>query len=141
MYLPHHDELIGPDRAVLKEALLRYAREGLTLAQRVAATNADLGYSIGYDRLYLPYETLPKHETSIFYLFRLTKLKKWNKEFNIQSTRKPPPLETATQYILDEVEKDITQGNGPTFVKSRLKDKDIAIPRCVVSVITQLKFS
>jgi hypothetical protein len=44
-------------------------------------------------------------------------------------------LETATQHILDEVEKDITEGNGPNFVKSRLKDRDIAIPQCVVSLI------
>ena len=43
----------------------------------------------------------------------------------------------ATQHILDEVEKDITQGNGPVFVKSRLKDRDIAVPRCVVSLITR----
>ena len=39
---------IGPDHAVLEATLLRYAREGLTLAQRVAAINVDLGYSIGY---------------------------------------------------------------------------------------------
>jgi hypothetical protein len=63
-------------------------------------------------------------------------VKKLNKEFNIPSSRKPPPLETATQHILDEVEKDITQGNGPVFVKSRLKDRDIAVPRCVVPLIT-----
>ena len=42
--------LIGPDRAILEEVLLRYAREGLTLAQHVAATKADLGYLMGYDR-------------------------------------------------------------------------------------------
>lgn len=87
MCLPHHDELIGPDRAVLKEALLRYAREGLTLAQRVAATNADLGYSIGYDRLYLPYETLPKHETSIFYFIQAYKTEEV--EQGIQHTKHP----------------------------------------------------
>ena len=116
----------GPDRAVLEATLLQYARKGLSLAQRVATINVDLGYSMGYERCCHGHKALPK---TLF--FRLTKLKKWNKEFNIPSTQNPPSLETATQHILDKVEKDITQGNGPIFVKSRLKDRDIAIPRCV----------
>jgi hypothetical protein len=45
--IPHGP--IGPDRAVLEEVLRQYAQQGLTLAQRVAATNSDLGYSVGYE--------------------------------------------------------------------------------------------
>ena len=53
--IPHAQ--IGPDHTALEEVLLRYAREGLTLAQRVAAINADLGYSMGLSCMTEGYET------------------------------------------------------------------------------------
>jgi len=64
-------------------------------------------------------------------IVRKTTLKKLNKEFSVPSSRKPPPIEVATQAIIDEVEKDTQQANGPCYVKSKLKDKDIAVPRYV----------
>jgi len=39
---------IGPDDEVLKEALHRYAREGLKLEERVVSLHDELGYSIRY---------------------------------------------------------------------------------------------
>ena len=36
------------------------------------------------------------------------------------------------QAIADEVETDLRQGNGPNFVKSKLKDKGIAVPQYVL---------
>ncbi|KAJ7195476.1 hypothetical protein GGX14DRAFT_403946 [Mycena pura] len=39
------------------------------------------------------------------------------------------PIEEAIQAIIDEVEPDVTQSNGPRYVKSKLKDKLILVPR------------
>ncbi|KAJ7099174.1 hypothetical protein C8R44DRAFT_747860 [Mycena epipterygia] len=39
------------------------------------------------------------------------------------------PREEMVQAIIDEVEQDITQSNGPRYVKDKLKDKLILIPR------------
>jgi hypothetical protein len=64
--------------------------------------------------------------------FSLTLLKKLNKEFRVPTVRKPQPMETMRQAIVDEVETDLRQGNGPNFVKSKLKDKGMAVPRYVL---------
>ena len=40
--------------------------------------------------------------------------------------------EEARQAILDEVDKDVTQSNGPNFVKGKLKDRGIMVSRCVL---------
>ncbi|KAJ7222731.1 hypothetical protein B0H12DRAFT_1078233 [Mycena haematopus] len=42
------------------------------------------------------------------------------------------PLEETVQAIVDEVEPDVTQSNGPRYVKSKLKDKLILVPRHVL---------
>jgi hypothetical protein len=43
----------------------------------------------------------------------------------------------AAQAITDEVDKDTTQQNGPNYVKSKLKDKLIMVPRSVLRNIVQ----
>ncbi|KAJ6605198.1 hypothetical protein DFH09DRAFT_1067474 [Mycena vulgaris] len=48
-----------------------------------------------------------------------------------RSTR---PREETVQAIIDEVEQDITQSNGPLFVKAKLKDKLIMVPRLAVTL-------
>ena len=84
--IPHWP--LGPDRAVLEEVLLRYAREGLTLAQRVAATNSDLGYSLGYDKLGLFMAT--KLFLNLKFLFFIIQAYKTEEvEQGIQHTKHP----------------------------------------------------
>jgi hypothetical protein len=43
----------------------------------------------------------------------------------------------AAQAIADEVDKDTAQQNGPNYVKSKLKDKLIMVPRSVLRNIVQ----
>ena len=62
-------------------------------------------------------------------LTRKTKLNELERKFAIPSVRKPPRADEARQAIIDEVEKDVNQRNGPLYIKSKLKDKGIMIPR------------
>jgi hypothetical protein len=64
-------------------------------------------------------------------LTRKTKLNELERKFAIPSVRKPPRADEARQAIIDEVEKDVNHRNGPIYIKSRLKDKGIMIPRYV----------
>ena len=50
-------------------------------------------------------------------------------KFAIPSVRKPPRADEIRQAIVDEVEKDVNCGNRPLYIKSKLKDKGIMIPR------------
>jgi hypothetical protein len=58
-------------------------------------------------------------------------LNELERKFAIPSVRKPPRADEARQAIVDEVEKDVNQRNGPIYIKSKLKDKGIMIPRYV----------
>jgi hypothetical protein len=59
-------------------------------------------------------------------------LNKIERRLGIPSVRRSKlPQEEATQAILDEVDQDIVQNNGPHFVKDKLTDKLILIPRRV----------
>lgn len=64
-------------------------------------------------------------------LTRKTKLNELERKFAILSVRKPPRADEARQAIIDEVEKDVNQRNGPLYIKSKLKDKGIMIPRYI----------
>ncbi|KAJ7790046.1 hypothetical protein B0H14DRAFT_2277457, partial [Mycena olivaceomarginata] len=62
-----------------------------------------------------------------------TKLNQLEKQLDIPSIRRTPaPREMAAQVIADEVDKDTAQQNGPNYVKSKLKDKLIMVPRHIV---------
>ena len=48
-------------------------------------------------------------------LTRKTKLNELERKFAIPSVRKPPRADEARQAIIDEVEKDVNQRNGPLY--------------------------
>jgi len=61
---------------------------------------------------------------------RKSKLNQFERQFNIPSVRRPQlAQEEIVQLVIDEVEKDVTQNNGPNYVKAKLKDNDIKVPR------------
>ncbi|KAJ7082792.1 hypothetical protein C8R44DRAFT_894703 [Mycena epipterygia] len=101
-----------PSDADLKDALLRYASQGLKLDRRIANLKSDLNYSIGR-----------------------TKLKELQKKFQIPMTRKPLPLEVARQTVIEKVQEDILQGNGPNYFKTVLQQEGIMIPRDTIRQI------
>ncbi|KAJ6555752.1 hypothetical protein B0H19DRAFT_947972, partial [Mycena capillaripes] len=45
--------------------------------------------------------------------------------------RKPPPIEVARQAVIDKVQKDVMQGNGPDYFKTQLQQEGMMIPRFV----------
>ncbi|KAJ6525586.1 hypothetical protein B0H10DRAFT_1864030 [Mycena sp. CBHHK59/15] len=105
------DKECTPD-AELKAALLRYAAQNLRMEVRRANLKSDLNYSIG-----------------------LTKLKQLHTKFDIPRIRKPPPLEVARQAVIDKVQMDVSQGNGPNYFKTVLQQEGIMIPRDTVRKI------
>lgn len=58
------------------------------------------------------------------------------RRLEIPSVRRTPAArEVATQAIIDEVEKDIAQGNGPNYVKSKLQDQLLMVRRFGMTVL------
>ncbi|THH19591.1 hypothetical protein EW146_g1615 [Bondarzewia mesenterica] len=115
-----HGSKAYPPDDIFRDTLLRYVQQGLSRDEKIAALRKDLGLSIGND--YYRRTTLNQHE----------------KRLDIPSVRKPPPLEVATQLVLDEVEKGGLKGiehNGPSFIKGKLKDNGVPIPRDLVRQI------
>ncbi|KAJ7156233.1 hypothetical protein C8R46DRAFT_429357 [Mycena filopes] len=99
-----------PADEVLKETLLKYVHQGLTQKQKIERLAKDHNLQIG-----------------------TTKLNQLEKKLEIPSVRRTPaPREVAAQAIADEVDKDTAQQNGPNYVKSKLKDKLIMVPRDTV---------
>ncbi|KAJ6464706.1 hypothetical protein DFH09DRAFT_1254597 [Mycena vulgaris] len=102
-----------PPDDVLKATLLTYVEQGLKQHQKLERLVADHHLSIG-----------------------TTKLNELERRLEIPSVRRTPAArEVATQAIYDEVAKDVTQSNGPSYVKSRLKDKLIMVKRDTVREI------
>ncbi|KAJ6550296.1 hypothetical protein B0H19DRAFT_1211498 [Mycena capillaripes] len=66
---------------------------------------------------------------------RLTKLKQLNTKFQIPRIRKPPPIEVTRQAVIDEVQLDMSQANGPNYFKTVLQQKGIMIPRDTICKI------
>jgi hypothetical protein len=62
-------------------------------------------------------------------LTRKTKLNELERKFSVPSVRKPPRADEARQAVVDEVERDVHRRNGPLYIKSKLKDRGIMIPR------------
>ncbi|KAJ6535294.1 hypothetical protein DFH09DRAFT_1249931 [Mycena vulgaris] len=86
-----------PPDDVLKATLLTYVEQGLEQHQKLERLVADHHLSIG-----------------------TTKLNELERRFEIPSVRRTPAArEVATQAIYAEVAKDVTQSNGPNYVKSR----------------------
>jgi hypothetical protein len=64
---------------------------------------------------------------------RITKLNQIERRLKIPSvkrdTTRTRPHEETVQAIIDEAEKDVSQNNGLRFIKDKLKDKLIMVPR------------
>ncbi|KAJ7170403.1 hypothetical protein C8R43DRAFT_1152952 [Mycena crocata] len=99
-----------PPDDVLKESLLKYVGWGLKQKEKCQRLLKDHNLTIG-----------------------TTKLNQIENRLGIPSVRRTPaPREVAAQAVADELEKDVTQSNGPNFVKSRLKDQFIMVKRDTV---------
>ena len=69
-------------------------------------------------------------------LSRTMKLNELKIKFSVLSIRKPPRAEEAKQAVVDEAKKDINHGNGPLYIKSKLKDKGIMITRYMSGLLS-----
>ncbi|KAJ6543776.1 hypothetical protein DFH09DRAFT_1321960 [Mycena vulgaris] len=99
-----------PPDSVLRDSLLTYVKRGLGQQAKLARLKEDHSLSIG----------------QVF-------LNQIERRLEIPSVRRSThPREETIQAIIDEVEQDITQSNGPLFVKAKLKDKLIMVPRDTV---------
>ncbi|KAJ7711343.1 hypothetical protein B0H14DRAFT_3099359 [Mycena olivaceomarginata] len=49
--------------------------------------------------------------------------------YNIPRIRKPAPLEVARQAVIDKVQMDVSQNNGPNYFKTLLQQEGLMIPR------------
>jgi hypothetical protein len=62
---------------------------------------------------------------------RTTKLKQLERQLGIPTSRRPSAPEVVRQMVIDEVDKDVTQNNGPNYVKVKLRSKGVVVARCV----------
>ncbi|KAF5325449.1 hypothetical protein D9619_009977 [Psilocybe cf. subviscida] len=93
-----------PGDDTLKASLLQYAKERLTVAQRLERLRAE-------------------HNLDI----KKSRLAELNLKFNIPSVRKPPPPEIATQAVLEVVANDIEQRNGVGTIGVRIANEGVMI--------------
>ncbi|KAJ7206649.1 hypothetical protein GGX14DRAFT_397032 [Mycena pura] len=109
-----HGEKNPPPDDDLYAAFLKYARQNMTQEQELVALRKDFGYHIG-----------------------LTSLKKLRKRLEIPSSVRTQKLEveTVTQAVIEEVEKDPAHSHGPAFIKDQLRLKMLFAPRCVLSIL------
>ncbi|KAI6032627.1 hypothetical protein F5J12DRAFT_795520 [Pisolithus orientalis] len=96
-----------PPEDVLREALHQYAKERLTVQERLARLNSELQLTVKKSRL---------HEL--------------NKQFDVPSPRKPPPTDIATKAVLEKVANDVNQANGVRTITSLLSSEGMPLPRC-----------
>ncbi|KAJ7074927.1 hypothetical protein B0H15DRAFT_792575, partial [Mycena belliarum] len=101
-----------PPDNVLKDALLTYARLRLTASARLENLATQHNYHI-----------------------KLTKLKQLNKEFNIPTARKPPPLPVVTTLVCDKLDNDVAQLNGPEAMKTLLALDGYQVPRDTIRAV------
>ncbi|KAF5310627.1 hypothetical protein D9619_008265 [Psilocybe cf. subviscida] len=108
----HRAKNYPPDN-IMRETLLKYSRRGLTQTQKLARLVDDHQLDIG-----------------------LRKLNELERRHSILSARRPLiSEETLVQAVIDEAENDIQQNNGPNYIKSKLKNNDIVVPRDLVRKI------
>ncbi|KAJ6480196.1 hypothetical protein C8R45DRAFT_933130 [Mycena sanguinolenta] len=88
-----------------------------------------------------PAQNLPQEmrisnlKSDLNYSIRLTKLKELNVKFKIPRIRKPPAMEVCRQAVIDKVQLDATQANGPNYFKTLLQQEGIMIPRDTIRKI------
>ncbi|KAJ7161858.1 hypothetical protein C8R43DRAFT_880590 [Mycena crocata] len=103
-----------PPDDVLKASLLEYARLRLSIAARLSNLAAEHHYHI-----------------------KKSKLKELNREFNIPTVRKPPPMPVITTLVMDEIGDDRTKGKGPEVIKTFLALKGYQIPRSAIREVME----
>ncbi|EIN11852.1 hypothetical protein PUNSTDRAFT_63217 [Punctularia strigosozonata HHB-11173 SS5] len=98
-----------PDSETLRDKLMAYVGEQLTLNQRLRRLEVELGYSIG-----------------------LTKLKQIQRELGIPTSRKPPSLPAATTLVCEKMVEDAHGGRGPNSIKTQLALEGNPLPRSII---------
>ncbi|KAI0069657.1 hypothetical protein K474DRAFT_1710205 [Panus rudis PR-1116 ss-1] len=111
-----HDNGDQPPEDALKKALMQYAVEKLTLAQRCKRLQVEYNYHISESTL-----------------------KRLNRKYNIPSARKPPPQPLSESLIREEMDKDLQHRNGPNAIGQLLAVKGFIIPRSTIRVIMRLE--
>lgn len=115
--------MLDPPDPELKETLLKYIRLSLTQKQKIERLVKDHNLSIGFVSCRL--STNPR---LVDRNLGTTTLNQIERRLEIPSVRRTPAAaEIAAQAVSDEVEKDISQSNGPNYVKARLKDQLIMV--------------
>ncbi|KAF7325456.1 hypothetical protein MKEN_00393900 [Mycena kentingensis (nom. inval.)] len=72
------------------------------------------------------------------YHIELTKLKQLNRDYKIQSARRPPPMHIATTLVANQMAENVTGMNGPTTIQNRVALVDgVILPRGLVRQIMQ----
>ncbi|KAF7345954.1 hypothetical protein MVEN_01617900 [Mycena venus] len=117
-----------PSDEALRAALMGYALKGLKADVRIANLKSDLNYSIRQVMNYC-YDLCSPSK------IRHTKLKEIQKQLKIPTNRKPPAPEVARQAVIDKVQLDTSQNNGPKYFKTVLQQEGVMIPRDTVRKI------
>ncbi|KAH7870035.1 uncharacterized protein C8R40DRAFT_1163319 [Lentinula edodes] len=113
-----HQNGTRPADVWLQEILQQYAHRNLSLKQRLQYLQEKEGYKIS-----------------------MTTLKKLNRQFQIPTVNKPPPLPVATTSVTKAVSADIAAQNGPSTIQQNLRlEHNIFIPRDTVQSIMRDNF-
>lgn len=116
--------ILDPPDSILTETLLMYSRQGLKQSQKRAWLILDHKLDIGWDMVWIPWYKLKCCFCSTLTLNTL------ERRLGIPSVKQQGlAAEEIVQAILDETEHDITQNNGPNYIKSKLQGYDIRIAR------------
>lgn len=115
-----------PDDETLKTALHQYAKEKLTTAQRLARLEVEHNFIIKSVNFHRSLRVI-----SIDVLNRSALLYKLNNKFGVPSVRKLPPIDIATQAVLEKVADDPSQGRGVGTIGVLLSNDGIPLPRLV----------
>ncbi|KAJ6495490.1 hypothetical protein C8R45DRAFT_824118 [Mycena sanguinolenta] len=98
-----------PPDDIFKESLMRYASLRLTVAQKLVNLAQEHDYHI-----------------------KSSKLAELNREFNVPTVRKPPPIAVVTTLVCDKLDQDVNQANGPDAIRTFLALDGFQIPRDTV---------
>ncbi|RXW16700.1 hypothetical protein EST38_g9157 [Candolleomyces aberdarensis] len=105
-------ENLDPLTNVLKAALEQFARERLSMQEKLACLVAEYQCSISASTLY-----------------------GLQRKFGTPSVRKPPPEDMATAYVLEKVAQDVNQQNGTGTIGTLLANEGVMIPRDLIRKI------
>ncbi|KAJ6614263.1 hypothetical protein B0H10DRAFT_2266519 [Mycena sp. CBHHK59/15] len=101
----HYNGTRPPDD-VLEFALHDYARKSLSHAQRLDYLLKDFGYKIS-----------------------ISALKRLNRQFKVETVKKPPPVHIASTLIAQAITNNVSSRNGPQTIQNQISRQDgIKIP-------------